>query len=68
MILKDATSIQLDNFKNEITSFFNRVRKISQQIKSSNEDQLNNLILFIDVKTNYLNNIYLVYFNHNIQK
>ncbi len=49
-ILKDVTSLQLENFMNEVFTFCNRVKKLSQQIKSVEDDQFVNLIEFIDVR------------------
>ncbi len=56
-ILKDVTSIQLENFKNEVITFCNRVKKISQQIKSVGDNQFSNLLEFIDV-------ILVIFFKH----
>jgi hypothetical protein len=48
-ILKEVVGLQLDNFKNEVTSFSSRVKKINQQIENVDDDQLNNLKEFIEV-------------------
>ena len=48
-ILKDVTGIQLENLKNEISSFCNRVKKLKQHIEAVDDEQLNNLKDFIQV-------------------
>ena len=49
-ILKEANGIQIENLKNEVTSFCNRVKKINNQIKNIEDFQLNNLKIFIEVR------------------
>ena len=49
-ILKDTTSIQLENLKNEVTLFCNRVKKLNDQIKNADEFQSTSLDEFIDVR------------------
>ena len=48
-ILKDTTSIQLENLKNEVTLFCNRVKKLNDQIKNADEFQSTILDEFMDV-------------------
>jgi UDP-N-acetylmuramate-alanine ligase len=49
-ILKDITALHLDNFKNEVTSFCNRVKSLHSQIELIDDDnQLNNVKDFIQV-------------------
>jgi hypothetical protein len=57
MVLKDVTSIQFENFKNELATFFNRVRKLNQQVKQLNDCQLNNLKDFIEIALNSINEL-----------
>lgn len=52
-ILKDVIGIQLENLKNEFSSFFNRVKKLNQQIENVENWQLTNLKEFIQVNINY---------------
>ena len=49
VILKQVTSIQFESFKSEINTFCNRVKKLSQQVTSVDDSQLNNLKEFIAV-------------------
>ena len=48
-ILKEVNGIQIENLKNEVSLFCNRVKKLSNQIKNVDDFQLNNLKDFIDV-------------------
>ena len=48
-ILKEVTCIQLENFKNEVFTFCNRVRKLKQQVDNADDEQLNNLQKFMEV-------------------
>ncbi len=45
--MKEVSSLQLDNFKNEISSFCARVKKLSEQIEPVDDSQLKNLKEFL---------------------
>lgn len=47
--LKDVTAIQLENLRNEVGSFCNRVKKLNQQIENVENWQLIQLKEFIEV-------------------
>ncbi len=47
-ILKDVTGIQFENFKNEVTTFCNRVKKLREQVSKVDDVQLNCLKEFIE--------------------
>ncbi len=49
-ILKEVNGIQIENLKNEVMSFCNRVKKLNRQLKDIDDSQLNNLKSFIDVR------------------
>ena len=56
-ILKEVSTLQLENFKNEILVFCNRVRKLKTQIDLVNDQQLNNLKDFFNQALEATNSI-----------
>ena len=49
-ILKEVSTIQFDNFKNEVTSFSNRITSLHNHIDDVDDDiQLNGLKEFVEV-------------------
>ncbi len=49
-LMKEITGIQLDNFKNEVKLFCNRVKNLHIQVENiDNDEQINNLKDFIQV-------------------
>ncbi len=48
-ILKELAGMQMENLKNEISTFCNRVKKLNNQIMSVDDKQINNLKDFIHV-------------------
>lgn len=49
-MLKDVSAVQFDNFKNEVTSFCNKITSLHSQIEDVEDDiQLNSLKEFLEV-------------------